>query len=341
MHDSIDETGQQDISAPVSPMRTGPPYIEFGSRGFELGTLEISNCVSTDIQQYKCAICLDIISGTPISLSCNHRFCYVCLTGWMEAKINNNCPMCREPISSFVMLKEMKKEIDNLLYKCFNGECKEHIKRSEYYEHLWGCKYRKIRCMFCKDVIYCNSPHYKECPEWVLSCSYCRSLVTRRQMKNGEHYDNCPMVKIRCTYESCPEIIERRDLEYHKTSCNFRRVRCTLDCGSRVIVAELGEHVRRCSNWRNLTCSYCNVVFVNRRLQCSPYLKREDIVRKYSDHLTRCRYFPFTCPYCSKNLVRRYITSHLDVCDEYPMWCNTCNTYVLRKAQQEHSCNAI
>ena len=43
-----------------------------------------------------CAICLDIINS-PLSITCGHAFCTVCITEW--ANTASTCPMCRATFS--------------------------------------------------------------------------------------------------------------------------------------------------------------------------------------------------------------------------------------------------
>lgn len=60
-----------------------------------------------------CPICRELLVKTVI-LNCAHQFCRECIAQWETQ--NQNCPVCREPISSFVEGRAQ----DNLVLRCLD-----------------------------------------------------------------------------------------------------------------------------------------------------------------------------------------------------------------------------
>ena len=61
---------------------------------------------------FHCSICLENkIMATKKTLSCNHNFCYNCITTW-ESKGKYHCPCCRLPFfSNKIQVKEKLMEL--------------------------------------------------------------------------------------------------------------------------------------------------------------------------------------------------------------------------------------
>ena len=76
---------------------TSPPIIDLGDDGGSVNTTTVSS------EQSSCPICLeefgnDSNNNSAIYTSCNHRFHYSCINGWMGRGMIS-CPICRHDIS--------------------------------------------------------------------------------------------------------------------------------------------------------------------------------------------------------------------------------------------------
>ena len=50
-------------------------------------------------EEFECPICKDLCEETSVNPDCGHRFCKGCIKESIR-KCNNECPSCREPIST-------------------------------------------------------------------------------------------------------------------------------------------------------------------------------------------------------------------------------------------------
>ena len=72
-----------------------------------------------------CPICLDRLK-TCITLSCEHKFHYVCIHRWYNGTLENNknCPICRYPIKVFSKHQNISNTITkkyNIFYRLFGN----------------------------------------------------------------------------------------------------------------------------------------------------------------------------------------------------------------------------
>ncbi len=94
-----------------------------------------------------CSICLNDDPVLPISLSCKHIFCYLCIKGFKLSQYNANCPLCREPISDEILTKlslddcvsKIDQKVDyQWLYKGNNnGWWKYDVEHNEELENMY------------------------------------------------------------------------------------------------------------------------------------------------------------------------------------------------------------
>jgi hypothetical protein len=62
----------------------------------------------------ECSICLSDICEDQGMLKCTHTFCHSCIDDWL--KINNSCPICREPSKEIIHLSSSIPDLLNCLY---------------------------------------------------------------------------------------------------------------------------------------------------------------------------------------------------------------------------------
>lgn len=89
--------------------------------------LSIDNYNSLTINEVLCPICRSILVE-PVTLPCNHGFCYSCFEGTMQ-NANLVCPLCRIRIGSW--LRKTKKEgklINDELWKVIKQNFGQHVK---------------------------------------------------------------------------------------------------------------------------------------------------------------------------------------------------------------------
>ncbi len=68
------------------------------------------------INNITCSVCLTDNPTLPISLTCGHKFCYLCIKGVKLSTYSATCPLCRHPISNDILTKMSLEDcLDNLL----------------------------------------------------------------------------------------------------------------------------------------------------------------------------------------------------------------------------------
>ena len=79
--------------------------------------------ITDDITQYTCPICLNL-TIEPVTTSCKHTFCNICLGELIEMSASDNefkCPMCRNSFNIALELK-INKILENALKNKFPNE---------------------------------------------------------------------------------------------------------------------------------------------------------------------------------------------------------------------------
>ncbi|XP_029999060.1 tripartite motif-containing protein 35-like [Sphaeramia orbicularis] len=113
-----------------------------------------------------CPVCLETFRD-PVSLSCNHSFCLICLKEFWDLTKNKNCPICKRksskgsPLVNFA-LKE--------LAESFAGSLKvgsSETEKGEQKVEVVCSKHPEEPKLFCKDenravCLVCDFPHQRE-----------------------------------------------------------------------------------------------------------------------------------------------------------------------------------
>ncbi|XP_060739688.1 tripartite motif-containing protein 16-like [Tachysurus vachellii] len=133
--------------------------------------------ISVDQDQFICSVCLDLLKD-PVTLSCGHSFCKVCINGCWDQEDQKDvysCPQCRDTFTPRPVLRRnnMLAEVVEKLKKktevqaaspdhCYNGpgdvEC----------DFCTGRKHKAVKsCLVCV-ASFCEThlkPHY-QVPSW-------------------------------------------------------------------------------------------------------------------------------------------------------------------------------
>ena len=96
---------------------------------------EYTNEASID-RELICTICTGPFND-PWCTPCDHTFCHVCITSWIDAK-NASCPICRKHVSG-ILLKQANRTVRNILdripVKCTKCGQRE-IQRGQFENHI-------------------------------------------------------------------------------------------------------------------------------------------------------------------------------------------------------------
>jgi hypothetical protein len=80
---------------------------------------ESKKCIDEYKTLNKCVICYETITNSYCKLDCEHVFCTDCII--QHGRINNNCPLCRNPISKS-NVKNIEKINSVILQEIYNNE---------------------------------------------------------------------------------------------------------------------------------------------------------------------------------------------------------------------------
>lgn len=186
-----------------------------------------------DIENYTCAICLDVLTD-PVQLGCGngHLFCRVHVLD-SDSKLKVQwCPGCNIVVKQWFEDAHVKRMLDNWTVRCFHTDA--------------GCKETFVR----RD----NSKHISVCEAITFVCEFCK----KRFDKSGraQHSAICPEMPTVCP-KGCtgqdPSIL-RKDLPLHmEKQCAFGDVECP------VFGCKLGS-VRRCDLKEHLDPTNAKIV---------------------------------------------------------------------------------
>ena len=124
-----------------------------------------------------CSICQEVLEDPKETLTCQHAFCYDCITQWMCER--SSCPTCRCLLShgDIVSLHRIWREkLNKLRVRCHNFRigCEAVVQLQHLDKHLQECAYVCITC-----------PH-----------SPCGSLVQRAKLP--AHLESCDYRRVTC-----------------------------------------------------------------------------------------------------------------------------------------------
>lgn len=108
--------------------------------------IDIERVVGEHKQFLKCVICHDLIKDAVEVDCCKKRFCYQCLTHWLNQ--GNRCPACRMRCVWQRVHPVINEMMDTLMIKCqyaSNG-CTTVCQICKIDEHQSVCDYQMVEC---------------------------------------------------------------------------------------------------------------------------------------------------------------------------------------------------
>ncbi|XP_053402657.1 E3 ubiquitin-protein ligase TRIM33-like [Mercenaria mercenaria] len=168
----------------------------------------------TETCKQTCSICLDIFRK-PHTLPCDHKFCALCLIGYLQKCLNTEgkdifpCPLCRSEIRVSNYRKVKNEDVTKLDLLSFSQISVENESRKEFNDSCEPCKRGKDNVKatnFCSD---CNESLCAGCVTHHLRNKLtCRHVVTNLEDRENKA-NTIPL-----------------DKEYHlKTKCNLHNMK--------------------------------------------------------------------------------------------------------------------
>jgi hypothetical protein len=104
--------------------------------------------VNIDVTGFTCAICFDVMT-TPVSISCGHTFCYMCIKRSMQR--TKKCPTCQKAVCDHIPQKNII--IDDVIMKLFPERLELENKTSKIIDAIRTLQYRKYIRNRCNYII--------------------------------------------------------------------------------------------------------------------------------------------------------------------------------------------
>ncbi|XP_073321509.1 nuclear factor 7, brain-like [Pagrus major] len=97
----------------------------------------------------SCHVCSETFRD-PVSLSCNHSFCSICLKKFWEQAANKNCPICKRRSSKDLLVNYQLKELADSFAGRQKSGSSEAEKGEKKVEVVWS-KHQEETFLFCED----------------------------------------------------------------------------------------------------------------------------------------------------------------------------------------------
>ncbi len=106
--------------------------------------------------------------------------------------------------------------------KCANRGCPISIKRRDLAVHSTNCKFRRIRCFYCKVFVTLQDRkgHLSICSNFLIKCK-CGKMLMRKKQKSHDR-SHCPLVEVPCSFAmyGCDVKLPRGEIkEHHAIAC--------------------------------------------------------------------------------------------------------------------------
>jgi hypothetical protein len=190
-----------------------------------MNTIEIIESNKQIVELVTCSICNEILKS-PLVSHCQHRFCSVCITQWLNKK--SSCPICRNYLSITMMTNDILSVniINKLAVKCClsdkEGNACNHTTTYENINNHYksDCKYAKVDCKYAcgysnfkEERIYHENNKCFKNPELKGKCKHCDEIIYVIKIK--EHKLVCPNLLIKCESHGCNFEVKRCEMEQH------------------------------------------------------------------------------------------------------------------------------
>ncbi|CDQ91484.1 unnamed protein product [Oncorhynchus mykiss] len=104
-------------------------------------------------EQFLCSICLDVFTE-PVTTSCGHNFCMVCIINYWDSKDLYQCPLCKETLYRQpelrvnTTLREVRHKLIDPVENLEDRICKKHDRLLELF-----CRTdQTCVCQFCTEA---------------------------------------------------------------------------------------------------------------------------------------------------------------------------------------------
>ena len=225
----------------------------------------------------ECCICYSIITPPSAILNCKHRFCNSCILQWKKEK--NDCPLCRDVITSVKLDTEFDNKISSSSIDCEYRLCNATVSACELEKHMDNCIY---------------NPEYrkKQRKETLISLNHrMNEIYAIMNTLNTEMKDVNDTYKImRITLELYKNQFFEKALEWiHHLGTNFEKHTQTYLISMKfTILNDMGkyEEVRKiCKNLGESTYKNSNVRLQHAIacIECGQYAESEVILHAMND----------------------------------------------------------
>jgi len=199
----------------------------------------------------ECCICSCIYISPLEHETCHNSFCQDCILKC------ENCPLCRKIINQGELIPISTNFVLNLLDKCIVkcNICNIEIERSLFIHHYNNVCLRDCY-MKCgeKVTIATQKEHYKTCENYQVRCRHCKTITTRKIMKDI-HAEQCPEKEILCAF--CEEYKKRKNYKKHiEIFCRRFPLKC--ECLKEFERQYFGDHCSKCPEAK-IRCSGSNI----------------------------------------------------------------------------------
>lgn len=146
---------------------------------------QLENFVNKPDDELICSICHSVFCN-PVMSPCDHVFCRLCITKWLQN--NRNCPICRKRVPRY-SIKQIVPIVKNLIMKltlyCKNKDqgCESQFSLEGCESHMKECNFELMQCKNkpCKEKLFRKDLDEHEtngCPHRYIKCKSCGSKMS-------------------------------------------------------------------------------------------------------------------------------------------------------------------
>ena len=95
-----------------------------------------ADCVPADLDDNRCAVCLELVKEKTTPLECNHDFCFPCIWAWADKM--RVCPMCKTEFTHLQKFGDDGKLIEKIYLEPIPKD--DEPEEPEYAENWYVCE---------------------------------------------------------------------------------------------------------------------------------------------------------------------------------------------------------